>query len=612
MSIGQQSDAACAAPQAAASARVWQRIGEALWRGVVPEAIGLALLALLLIAVVAMTLVANRVIDREVAEAVEEEAQRAARMCAAVVARLAPGDDAENERMLASLAQAAGADSIRWLNGQAAVIAAAGPNAAGKHTTAQAGVARGEARVEGADQSTAGRVEVWLPLPAPPLIRPALLLGGAAVLATILPCFLLVYWRLRRHVRPLAAIERNLTDYAAGVERDLQALALSDALGASAAAWNRLLAQVLELKELAGRPGGGDPADNAIQRFESRSLRMLMNHLPLGLLRVNAAERITYANAMAERLLGRALGSLAGQSLSEVIGEQYANALLHGAARGTREVTISSAEAGGQSSATLRLATVATGDVIAGDALLIIEDITHLREAERGRDSFLYHITHELRTPLTNIHAYAETLSRPDFDDEQTRRECYNVIISETRRLSTLVEDILNISQLEVGTARIEVDAVDIVRLLRAMVQDNLAAADAKQVDLTLKLPPKAPQVRGDKQRLAMLINNLIGNAVKYTPAGGRVEVSLEVGEGVVRICVKDTGIGIPPAEQPRVFEKFYRASNAQMQATPGTGLGLAIAREVARLHGGDVWLTSEVGKGSTFVAEIPAVTTPA
>jgi two-component system phosphate regulon sensor histidine kinase PhoR len=245
-----------------------------------------------------------------------------------------------------------------------------------------------------------------------------------------------------------------------------------------------------------------------------------------------------------------------------------------------------------------------------GDALITVEDVSQLREGQRARDNFLYHVTHELRTPLTNIHAYAETLTQPEFDDEQTRKECYNVLISETRRLSRLVEDILSISQLEVGTARLDVGEVDLARLVRQMVQDNLGTADEKRIDLTLALPPKVPKLNGDKQRLSVLLNNLIGNAIKYTPGNGKVHVAVEVQERQVRIAVQDTGIGIAPEDQAHVFEKFYRATDDAVQAVPGTGLGLALAREVARPHGGDIVLESERGKGSTFTIELPLAAT--
>jgi signal transduction histidine kinase len=163
-----------------------------------------------------------------------------------------------------------------------------------------------------------------------------------------------------------------------------------------------------------------------------------------------------------------------------------------------------------------------------------------------------------------------------------------------------------------VGTARLDVGDVDLVRLIRQMVQDNLGAADEKRIDLTLTLPPKAPKVRGDKQRLSVLLMNLIGNAIKYTPENGTVQVTLTASEQRVAVSVRDTGIGIAPEDQPHVFEKFYRASNDKVQAVAGTGLGLAIAREVARLHGGDIHLQSEPGQGSTFTVELPVSNTEA
>jgi len=188
--------------------------------------------------------------------------------------------------------------------------------------------------------------------------------------------------------------------------------------------------------------------------------------------------------------------------------------------------------------------------------LLVLVLVLLRREAQLSKlqMDFVSKVSHELRTPLTNIQAYAETLTGPDFDDEQTRRECYNVIISETRRLSRLIEDILNISQLEVGTARITMREVDLVRLMRQIVQDHLGAADEKQIDLTLKLPPKIPKVRGDKERLSVLVTNLIGNAIKFTDQGS-VEISAERKGDMVALAIKDTGVGIPADRLEDIFK---------------------------------------------------------
>jgi signal transduction histidine kinase len=344
-------------------------------------------------------------------------------------------------------------------------------------------------------------------------------------------------------------------------------------------------------RRLQAAPAAG-AAQNILERFESATFRRLVDRLPHGVLWVGENQCITYANAAGAAILGRPDG-LVGAALAEVVDNPaVVQTAVAARARAASGLSVDHTRGSGEQESTLRFRAVALADQAGGgDVLITIEDISQLRESQRARDNFLYHVTHELRTPLTNIHAYAETLTKPGFDDEQTRKECYNVLISETQRLARLVEDILSISQMEVGTARFDVGDVDLLRLLRQMVQDNLGAADEKRIDLTLSLPPKVPKIRGDKQRLCVLLNNLIGNAIKYTREGGKVQVALEVAENCVRIGVTDTGIGIAPADQAHVFEKFYRAADDAVQAITGTGLGLALAQEVARLHGGEIHL---------------------
>lgn len=422
-----------------------------------------------------------------------------------------------------------------------------------------------------------------------------------------------VYRRLRRRLRPMDALRRNLLSYASGLERELLSLTLSDSFGQTAQAWNHLVAELAALKRQFPQPCGQEAARDVLPKFESRTLRQILDRVPFGVLRVGKDRMIRFANASAAEMLDRPLDDMIDQPLSQVVDEgELGTALAEHSALAAGGLTIDRSTGKGEREAAIRLMLLPLeGAGQQGEILVTLQDISHLREAERSRDNFLYHVTHELRTPLTNIQAYAETLTKPDFDDEQTRRECYNVIIGETRRLGRLIEDILSVSQLEVGTARFDLGDVDLQRLVRQTVQDNLGAADEKGIELTLKLPPKLPRLRGDKQRLASLLMNLIGNAIKYTPPQGRVQVSLETGENTVLIHVSDNGVGIAPEDLPHIFEKFYRAAHPAVQEVPGTGLGLAIAREVARLHGGDIRVQSEPGRGSTFTVELPCLAEP-
>lgn len=413
-----------------------------------------------------------------------------------------------------------------------------------------------------------------------------------------------------KSARPLRAIEHGLTTYAAGIEHDLAALQLSTAFGAAAQGWNQLIRQVSELQEMARQQTGGG---NALARFEFRQLRQTLDRVPFGVVRFGADDRIRYANAAAARMLETAIDAMTGRDVTEVIGEECARPLLGAHRRGAGPRTVDRVRGEAPTQRVFRLELVAPlagdGDT---DGLIVIQDVTHLQEAEQARDNLLYHVTHELRTPLTNIQAYAETLGRLDVDDERTRKECYNVIVSETSRLSQLIEDILNISQLEVGSLRVEWGDVDLLRLVRQVVQDHLGQADEKKQSLTLKVPPKCPSIRGDKHKLAVLFTNVVGNAIKYTPAAGRVDVRLEADPQTVRLSVRDTGIGIAPSDLAHVFDKFYRAECDEVRAIKGTGLGLAISREIATLHGGDIRVESTPGQGSTFTIELPVQTAAA
>ncbi len=592
---------------ACADERTADRIRRHLTHGVVPEVVGLGVVALIVVTSLVPTWLLVRRAEHARRAAARVLADDVARGLALLVGTACDASALADRQALGTvfsrLTRLPQIHAVRWSDARGELVAEA------RDASPLADeVVESRAVVRTSDGKPAGELTIQLRLPpAPGLSRSAWwTAAGCAGLALVTAG--LIYAMLRRRLRPIAAIAGNLESLAEGTEQELRALALSDALGQTARAWNSLLEQLCELRQQAstGDRTDGDSRD-ALQRFESRKLIRTLDQLPVGVLRFRPDHTISLANRAALRLLNLGDTPPLGQRLEELVPEDIAAPLIGAQKRAHKSISFERTIGEGDSAVTLRFtAFPGSPDAGAAETLVTIEDVTYIQEAERARDNFLYHVTHELRTPLTNIQAYAETLTKPAFDDEQTRRECYNVIIGETRRLSNLVESILSISQLEVGSARLQIGEVDLVRLLRKIVQDNLGAADEKQIDLTLKLPPKVPKLRGDKERLSVLLSNLIGNAIKYTPPGGEVHVWLEVDEKLVRIHVQDTGIGIDPKDQPHVFEKFYRASSDKVQEITGTGLGLAIAREVARLHGGDIRLESQPGQGSTFTVELP------
>jgi signal transduction histidine kinase len=235
---------------------------------------------------------------------------------------------------------------------------------------------------------------------------------------------------------------------------------------------------------------------------------------------------------------------------------------------------------------------------------LLSEQNERLREADRLKDEFVALISHDLRTPLTSITGYVE-LAREEASEDI--RGYLDVVARNSERLLVLVNDLLFVARLQTGELSLEPDDVDLAGVVRDTVQALEPRATAKDISLTYAVYSSV-FVHGDRGRLSQLLDNLVSNALKFTPEGGAVRVAAGVRDGVVRLEVTDTGIGIAPVHQRHLFERFFRAPNAVERQVPGTGLGLYISRAIADAHDGSLSVRSEVGRGSTFTLELPLV----
>jgi signal transduction histidine kinase len=243
-----------------------------------------------------------------------------------------------------------------------------------------------------------------------------------------------------------------------------------------------------------------------------------------------------------------------------------------------------------------------------GTAVVIIEDVTQQRAAEASRNSFVTQASHELRTPLTNMRLCLEVAMDDRANDAAARARCFNVLNQETRRLDRIVSEMLSIAEIEEGTIRLRIDDLRLETVFEELRADFGPMAKEKRIELIFDLPPKFPVLQADRNKFVLALHNLVGNAIKYTPEGGRVTIALRVEQQRITIEVIDTGIGIKEEESELVFEKFYRAKDPRVAKINGSGLGLALSRQVARLHGGDVTLQSKLNEGSTFILTVPVV----
>lgn len=229
-----------------------------------------------------------------------------------------------------------------------------------------------------------------------------------------------------------------------------------------------------------------------------------------------------------------------------------------------------------------------------------------LRKLDRLKDDFVSSVSHELRTPLTSIRGYLELMREEDADELTDQQERFLEIIDRnTDRLLRLVGELLFVAHAEANRVAADLPEVDVAQLARECVEAARPVADQAGIALGLEAE-EVEGAPGDRDYLSQLLDNLISNALKFTPEGGRVDVKVLAADGRVRVEVSDTGIGIPIAEQDEVFDRFFRSAAAGEQAIPGTGLGLSIAKSIAEAHGGRIGLDSEEGAGSTFWFELP------
>lgn len=318
-----------------------------------------------------------------------------------------------------------------------------------------------------------------------------------------------------------------------------------------------------------------------------------------GVLVVDAGQRLLYVNPAARELLELGSRPVAGRLLSEASRSSPLQVIVERAlTNGTRE---HSELVLARQKLTVAVSTGPLPLERGGGLLIVLHDVTELRRLERIRREFVSNVSHELKTPLTSIQAYADTLLDGGLTDEEHNRQFVQRIIEQAERLRIIIMDLLRLARIESEDVEIEIGEVDAETAIRDCVDDRRNVAEAKGVALVVTPLPQMVMVRAEAEGLRTILENLVDNAINYTPSGGQVTVECGIDDGLAKITVTDTGVGIPREHQERVFERFYRVDRARSRAIGGTGLGLAIVKHLTHAFGGRVELQSELGKGSRF-----------
>jgi two-component system, OmpR family, phosphate regulon sensor histidine kinase PhoR len=339
---------------------------------------------------------------------------------------------------------------------------------------------------------------------------------------------------------------------------------------------------------------------------EERNLSSaILGSMVEGVAVVNGAERLVFANQGFADILELDVPPRSGSALVEIVRQteliEAVRHVLAGEPRVEAEIVTGTLR---QHFFAATVAAVRAGET--SGAVVVLHDITELRKLERVRRDFVANVSHEFKTPLTAIQGFSETLLAGAIDDPQNRERFLGIILEHSRRLARLTDDLLKLSQMDADRLELEIRRLSVAELIESCLETAQHRAAEKDIQVYASHSADLPDIMGDRRRLAEILQNLLDNATQYTLPGGRITLTAESRDADVVFTVSDTGIGIPKADQSRIFERFYRVDAARSREAGGTGLGLAIAKHLVEVHGGRIWVESEIGQGSQFNFSVP------
>jgi two-component system phosphate regulon sensor histidine kinase PhoR len=412
-----------------------------------------------------------------------------------------------------------------------------------------------------------------------------------AALLAIAAAALLGHFAAGRHAGRLRLLSRAAAEIATGRAQTRATIAGRDEVSELGLALNRMAEHLEQRLTLLSQ--------------ERHRLRTLLDGMVEGVLLTDVDGRILLANGAFERIFD-ALPPVEGRRPLETARipalQDAIDAALRAGQPISREIGL-----GGGADKVIRasLAAIVDGGVLRG-VVGVFHDVTELKRLEQVRKEFVANVSHELRTPLTAIKGYAETLRHGALRNPKQAEEFVEIIDRHADRLKTLIEELLDLSAIEHGKVRPELEPLPIDEVVQQAIGVVRTLAEEKKQTIQVDIPAGTPEVLADRQRLPQVLINLLDNAVKFTPEGGKIGISARPHEGALALSVRDTGIGMAQPELARIFERFYRVDASRDRRVGGTGLGLAIAKHLVQAMGGTIEVASSAGEGTTFTVLLP------
>ena len=341
---------------------------------------------------------------------------------------------------------------------------------------------------------------------------------------------------------------------------------------------------------------------------ESKRLHSILSYMTDGVLATNRRGQITMINDMAKRQLGVVSDEALNQNILELlkIEDEYE---LRDLITQSPELMIYSQNVNGEYiSLRVRFALIRRESGFISGLVAVLHDTTEQEKEERERRLFVSNVSHELRTPLTSVKSYLEALDEGALS-EPVAPDFIRVSLDETNRMMRMVTDLLHLSRIDNANSHLDVELINFTAFITFILNrfDKMRAQDQeKKYELVRDYPITSVWIEIDTDKMTQVIDNILNNAIKYSPDGGKITVSMKTTDDQMILSISDQGLGIPKEDLPKIFDRFYRVDKARSRAQGGTGLGLAIAKEIIKQHNGFIWAKSEYGKGSTFTIVLP------
>ena len=341
---------------------------------------------------------------------------------------------------------------------------------------------------------------------------------------------------------------------------------------------------------------------------ESKRLHSILSYMTDGVLATNRRGQIIMINDMAKKQLGVEKDDALNQNILELlkIEEEYE---LRDLITQSPELMIYSQNVNGEYiSLRVRFALIRRESGFISGLVAVLHDTTEQEKEERERRLFVSNVSHELRTPLTSVKSYLEALDEGALT-EPVAPDFIKVSLDETNRMMRMVTDLLHLSRIDNETSHLDVELINFTAFITFILNrfDKMKSQDEeKKYELVRDYPINSVWIEIDTDKMTQVIDNILNNAIKYSPDGGKITVSMKTTDDQMILSISDQGLGIPKEDLPKIFDRFYRVDKARSRAQGGTGLGLAIAKEIVKQHNGFIWAKSEYGKGSTFTIVLP------